>query len=238
MPAPPIAECSRGRYRWRVRVIRITSPTAATALQIAGDELPHGRACVIVHRLGRDALTVSRSGSRTVDAARVAGERLELAVRPTGGGAVLWDEGLVALDVVLPRGDERISPDLTESYRWVGEACQRALMGLGMVGVRTIGPAAARMSDRGAPFCFAGLGPWEVTVGGRKVVGLCAARRQAGHIIQIGIPIRLDAPRIARALGAPESLLVTRAVGVGTIDPEITRHRVEDAVLRALGALA
>lgn len=219
-----------------MRVIRITSPTAGVALQVAGDELPHGRACVIVHRLGRDAVTVSRAGVRALDPARVTGEGLDLAVRPTGGGPVLWDEDLVALDVVLPQGDPRIARDITASYRWVGEACQRALVGLGIDQARTIGPAAARIASGAAPFCFAGISPWEVTVHGKKVVGLCAARRQLGHLIQIGIPVHLDAARLARAVGAPEALLSTRACGVDELDPELTRHRIEDAVLAELGA--
>jgi lipoate-protein ligase A len=74
-------------------------------------------------------------------------------------------------------------------------------------------------------------------VGDRKVLGLSQVRRQAGGIIQVGVPMRLDAARLARAVGAPGAAaadLAARTAGVGDLAPGITRDQVADALMAAL----
>ena len=75
-----------------------------------------------------------------------------------------------------------------------------------MPDVEVIDVARARAGDEAAPgpaadACFGGLSPWEVLAGGRKVVGLSQTRRRPGALLQAGIPLRLDAARLARLLG-------------------------------------
>ena len=85
--------------------------------------------------------------------------------------------------------------------------------------------------------CFGGLSPWEVVAGGRKVLGLSQVRRTAGAIIQVGVPMRLDAVRLARAMGAPSGAaddLAARTAGVADLAPGITRGETERALLSAL----
>jgi hypothetical protein len=48
--------------------------------------------------------------------------------------------------------------------------------------------------------CFAGLGPGEVTVDGRKAVGIAQRRTRAGSLFQCAVPLRWDGARLARAL--------------------------------------
>ena len=48
--------------------------------------------------------------------------------------------------------------------------------------------------------CFAGIGPGEVTVDGRKVVGLAQRRTRAGALFQCAALLKWNAGEIARLL--------------------------------------
>lgn len=115
---------------------------------------------------------------------------LPLVRRGTGGGAVLCDDDYLMLDIALPVGDPRVLDDLTESYRWLGEAIVAALTRLGVDGLALVEPLALRALDEGAreagrTACFAGLGPYEVLdAQGRKLVGLAQRRRRGAALLQ------------------------------------------------------
>jgi len=139
------------------------------------------------------------------EAARAAG--VEVLRRRSGGGPVLWDAGLLSLDVVLPRGHRLAGDDVVAAYRWLGEAVAGALRALGVPDVAVLSPAEAR-ADPGragpaAVACFGGRSPYEVTAGGRKAVGLSQARRRQGALFQAGILLGLDVAGLARLLAPP-----------------------------------
>jgi lipoate-protein ligase A len=76
-----------------------------------------------------------------------------------------------------------------------------------------------------------------VVVGDRKVLGLSQVRRKAGGIVQIGVPMRLDAARLARAVGAPAGAaddLAARTAGIADLAPGVTREQATDALVTAL----
>jgi lipoate-protein ligase A len=52
--------------------------------------------------------------------------------------------------------------------------------------------------------CFAGLGPGEVTVGGRKAVGMAQRRTRDGALFQCAVPLSWDGDRLATLLGLEE----------------------------------
>ena len=183
--------------------------------------------------------------------------------RSSGGTAVLTDDGLLNLDVVLPAAHHLGHRDVVRAYAWLGEALTRALGRLGWA-ARAIAPdearrdnAARRADERpGATAlrrtCFGGRSPYEVLVAGHKVVGLCQVRRRAGTLYQVGILLEFDAARLAgplrgtaaeRAAGATR--LGRRAGGLHTLpraQPEPVARRdgaaPGAATRRLLGGLA
>jgi lipoate-protein ligase A len=125
---------------------------------------------------------------------------LPVEVRPSGGGAVLVGPWMLGAGVVLPASHPLAVDGIVESFRWLGEAC---------AGWLRDGGVAQAQAQRGGPTvahwaCFAGRGPWEVMVAGRKVVGLAQARRRHAVLLSVGVLID-ETPwaLLAGALGRP-----------------------------------
>lgn len=179
-----------------------------------------------------------------IDHDAVAAAGVEIARRSSGGGPVLWDAGLLALDVALPPGHRLGGADVVRAYRWLGEAIAAALSGLGVPAVELVSVEAARAGKLrpgpGAEACFGGLSPYEVTAAGRKVVGLSQARRRAGSLVQAGILMRLDAPALARLLGRDARFAAGLAAAAGGLDelrPGLSEAEVVEAVEAAIARL-
>jgi lipoate-protein ligase A len=149
------------------------------------------------------AAVVLGSGQREedVDEAAVAGSGRSLVRRASGGGAVLVGPGGQAwVEVWLPRDDPLWDDDVVRSSWWFGEAWSRALASLGVHGCEVHRDRAVHgaWSD---VVCFAGVGPGEVSVGGRKVVGVSQRRTRDGARFQ----------SMAQLQWAPEALLAVLA---------------------------
>lgn len=113
----------------------------------------------------RDPAIVERAGAAGLDVVR----------RRSGGGAVMVVPGeLVWIDVIVPAGDRRWDADVGRSFHWLGEVWCDALATLGVEG--RVHRGAMITSDLSPTVCFAGLGPGEVFVGNRKVVGISQRR--------------------------------------------------------------
>lgn len=146
--------------------------------------------------------------ARLLDGERLAAAGVEVLERRAGGGLVYLAPGAMAcLAVALPRGHARWCEDLTESYRWLGEALREGVAALGLRDARVVSVAearedAVRLRSNPDPAwalvragCFAGLSPYEVVdVRGRKVVGLAQVRRRAGALFQVGVLLEDQAP--------------------------------------------
>ena len=85
---------------------------------------------------------------------------------------------LVWVDVDLPSGDPLWDADVGVAFEWLGQVWAAAAADLGAPA-----PSAHRGRMDGGQWgrlvCFAGLGPGEVTVAGRKLVGLAQRRTRA-----------------------------------------------------------
>jgi lipoate---protein ligase len=241
---------SRPAEAWRRLGPDALAPAEAVARPLRLlEELAPGAAPVLSWSTVRaPALVLGRSGRvPAVDRAACAAAGVEVLARRSGGGPVLWDAGLLALDVVLPRGHLLAEDDVVQAYRWVGEALAGALRALGVGDVAVVAPAAARAARAGAgpaaAVCFGGLSPYEVTAGGRKVVGLSQARRAAGTLLQAGIALRLDAEGLAGLLAMDPAArsgftrdLGARAGGLPPLAPADVVAAAEEELSRRAGA--
>ncbi|MCW5881307.1 MAG: lipoate--protein ligase family protein [Anaerolineae bacterium] len=167
--------------------------------------------------------------------------------RSSGGGAVLTTEQL-GLDIALPANDPLLPTDITASYRWLGEVWVAALAGLGIEG-RMVSVAEARadvqaLSPTLRRICYAGLSPYEVVAGGRKLVGLAQRRRRGGALYQCGVYLRWSPDATAALMRADEASalviqeLAARVVGLDMVatPPVPTAARISAAFAAALTA--
>ncbi len=156
---------------------------------------PTGTAVVLGSTQSFDVVDVESARSAGIDVVR----------RRSGGGAVLvTPDDPVWIDVWVPTGDERWSADVTRAFGWVGAAWGRALGRLGLdpgieggvdkadlgpiqgspdgrpAGVEVQGSGPGACTRWSSLVCFGGVGAGEVSVGGRKVVGLSQRRNRWG----------------------------------------------------------
>ena len=152
----------------------------------------------------------------------VADTDLPIVTRFSGGGAVLMDDGLLSLDVLIPAGHPILGTDLSTVFLTVGQAWARALTTLGATEA-AVHPGAAQAQRRGSPrqqllaaICYATLGRGEVTVGGRKVVGLSQRRRRPGALVQCGLLLHWHPQALLQAFGgkADDEEILSAAVGL------------------------
>jgi lipoate-protein ligase A len=127
--------------------------------------------------------------------------------RRSGGGAVLViPDQLVWVDIVAPPGGAPgdVPNDVRGSMLWAGETWQRALMPfVGEGRELTVHGGSMVATPWSELVCFAGLGPGEVMLDGRKLVGLSQRRTRNGVRIQGTLYTAPPAIDLARLLRPP-----------------------------------
>ena len=163
-----------------------------------------------------------------LDACAAAGVSLHR--RASGGTAVLFVPGLLMQDLALPPGHPLAIPDVSESYRWLGEVWAEALGSLGVAAEPITVPDAREDTRALDPLlrraCFAGRSPYEILAGGRKLAGFSQVRRRHGTLLQAGVYARWPGADLARLLslapGEAEALaagLAARVAGLADLLP-------------------
>lgn len=151
---------------------------------------------------------------------------VEIARRRSGGGAVLIVPGQSRwIDLVIPADDPLWESDVSRAVHWVGTAWAGALRELGLPAEVHAGPVTNRAEGR--VMCFAGLGPGEVTVAGRKTVGISQRRTRGGARFQCMVHSQFDAVQHAAVLCSDSrwaEMVEHLAVSVGVVPA------VDDAV--------
>jgi len=153
---------------------------------------PVETAAVWLFAVERPALVLG-SGQRddVVDVRVAQAQGVEVVRRSSGGGAVLLIPGrCLWVDVVLPRDDPRWVDDVGRSAHWLGDVWARALRGLGVDG--SVHRGRLERTPWGGLICFGAVGPGEVTVDGRKVVGISQRRTRDGARFQCLVLERWD----------------------------------------------
>lgn len=177
-----MGETCRVQSTWRVELRR---GSAQELHDRAASDPVAGRTVVVQEVTSTAVVLGSTQDSHDLDPGRLSSAGVEVARRRSGGGAVLLRPGdHVWVDLVIPAGDALADDDVERATWWVGESWVDSL------GLRTGGELvevhSRGVSDRGAArtACFAAVGPGEVTVGGRKVLGISQRRTRVGTRFQ------------------------------------------------------
>ncbi|MFZ1545289.1 MAG: hypothetical protein WAT32_18535 [Candidatus Microthrix parvicella] len=178
------------------------------------------RPTVVAGSTQRDLLDVGLAARAGLDVAR----------RRTGGGVVVVDpQSSVWLDVVLARGDGRVSDDVGRSFDWVGSVLAGALREAGVEVAVHRGPG--RWDELGRLICFAGVGPGEcLDRDGRKVLGL--SQRRTRDQVRFQAMAYLEVPVAL----TPASIADHRLPGAGDGKP-MSRQAVEAELGRRTASL-
>jgi lipoate-protein ligase A len=138
--------------------------------------------------------------ARDVDQVLLAAQGWGLVRRPTGGRAILHIDELT-YSLALPDDDPLAAGGIIESYREISRALLAALT---LLGASTAADRRAeRVADTG-PVCFETPSHYEITTGGRKLVGSAQVRRKGGILQHGSLPLRGDVARICDGLAYPD----------------------------------
>jgi lipoate-protein ligase A len=143
--------------------------------------------------------------------------------RSTGGGAILHTDELT-YSVIGPSDEPRLKGDILTSYRRLSEAISLALENLGLP-VETRSHEKLSQDIPPEPVCFEIPSHYEITVGGKKLVGSAQARKKNVMLQHGTLPLYGDLTRITEVLVYPDEQarvkaaerLITRAATVESV---------------------
>lgn len=175
----------------------------------------------------------------SAQAADVVRAGVPVARRRGGGGAVWVDPDVAWFDLFVPAGDPGWHTDVGRAFHFPGEVVAGALALPGSVvhrGRFDPGPWGRRV-------CFAAVGPGELTVAGRKLVGWTQRRTREGSRFSGVVYPRWDPRPLVAALALDDdaragALDELATVGIGSVEAGLGgAAEVRAAVLAALAAV-
>lgn len=132
-----------------------------------------------------------------VDLARLRERGWDVVRRPTGGRAILHTDELT-YSVIAPADEDAVTGTLLESYNRLARGLLHAVRSLGLQADMKTGPKTN--VDASNPVCFEAPSAYEITVGGKKLIGSAQARRREGVLQHGSLPLQGDLTRITQAL--------------------------------------
>lgn len=195
---------------WRVEVLRDGIGERVGAR-------PVGERSIIVYEVTWPVLVLGSSQrDDAVDWEQVERRGAEVVRRRSGGSAVLVEPGAaVWVDVTIPPADPLWEHDVGRAFHWLGASWAEVLTGAGLGGRWYDGPM--QKTPWSAWVCFAGLGPGEVTVDGRKVVGLSQRRTREGALFQCCVTRRWEPERLLDLLALDDAKRARGAAELGDV---------------------
>lgn len=158
-----------------------------------GPELPRPLTRTVrILSADRPALVLgSTQPASIVDHAAASRAGVDVVRRHSGGAAVLLRPSeALWVDIWIPRLDPLWDDDVGRAAHWLGQAWVAALATTGLAARVHRGPM--WRGAWAAVACFGGLGPGEVTVSGRKVVGIAQRRTRDGARFQCVVLARWE----------------------------------------------
>lgn len=143
-----------------------------------------------------------------VDQERLDALGWDLVRRPTGGGAILHTDELTYA-VLGPARHPLLAGSVLESYRRLARALLMALRLLGLPAEMNEESLAPEQAVN--PVCFEAPSAYEITVGGKKLIGSAQARRKDGVLQHGALPLGGDLTRIVQVLAFPDETARRRA---------------------------
>ncbi len=126
----------------------------------------------------------------------------DLVRRPTGGRAILHTDELT-YSIALPDDHPLVAGDIVASYRRLSAALLNGLEQLGLQA--SADRRLERLSENSkGPVCFEVPSDYEITSGGRKLIGSAQVRRSGGVLQHGSLPLTGDISRICEALTFPD----------------------------------
>ena len=164
------------------------------------------------------------------------GVRTDLVRRRSGGGLVWLDPETSAwVDVFVPAGDPVWHADVSKAFHWLGRTLATAFADAGVPASVHPGPYEAGPSD--GLVCFGSLGPGEVMVDGRKLVGISQRRTREGSRFQCIAYERFELGPLETALdSATAARIRDRAVGWADLGIEHTPSAIAEHFVKFISA--
>jgi lipoate-protein ligase A len=179
-----------------------------------------------------------------VDIHRLRTRGWEIVRRPTGGRAVLHTDELTYA-VIAPLSEPRVAGTVLESYQRLANALVEALNLLGMP-VQVNKNSISAPNTRPSPVCFEVASTYEISAGGKKLIGSAQARRKEGVLQHGSLPLTGDLTRILQVLSFPDEesrthageRLLKRATTVeNALDRQVSWDEAARAIVAAFGTM-
>jgi lipoate-protein ligase A len=194
---------------------RVAAASELHASWPAVELAPGLKRLTVCHPTRRAIVLGSTQSSDVVDTASVEAARIDVVRRRSGGGAVLvTPDDPVWIDVWLPVGDIRWSTDVTGAFGWVGAAWAAALVRLGLSDIEVQGSTPGACTRWSSLVCFGGVSAGEVSIGGRKVVGLAQRRNRSGAWFHTACLRHWDPTLLVQMLDLPAGLRTATVEGL------------------------